>query len=70
MDERNDGVSVLKFLETNFSLPTLASVNLLFDGSTPGGSNYEAAGGQQTGPPARPRDELDEIGNLMECFSF
>ena len=65
-----DLVSVLKFLETNFSLPTLASVNLLFDESTPGGSNYEAAGGQPTGPPAPPRDELDEIGNLMECFSF
>ena len=65
-----DLVSVLKFLETNFSLPTLASVNLLFDQSTPGGSNYEAAGGQPTGPPAPPRDELDEIGNLMECFSF
>ena len=44
--------------------------NLLFDESTPGGSNYEAAGGQPTGPPAPPRDELDAIGNLMECFSF
>ena len=63
-----DLVSILKFLETNFSLPTLASMNLLFDESTPGGSNYEAAAGQPTGPPAPPRDELDAIGNLLELL--
>jgi phospholipase C len=65
-----DLVSILKFLEANFGLPTLASVNHLFDESTPGGPNYEAAEGQPTGPPAPPRDRLDEIGDLMECFSF
>src|SRR5436190_11430331 len=37
-----DHVSTLKFLETVFELPTLASVNHVFDDSTPGGSNYEA----------------------------
>jgi phospholipase C len=63
-------VSILKFLEANFGLPTLASANHLFDESTPGGPNYEAAEGQPTGPPAPPRDRLDEIGDLMECFSF
>jgi phospholipase C len=65
-----DLVSILKFLEANFSLPTLASQNPLFDDSTPGGPNFEAAEGQPTGPPAPPRDGLDEIGDLMECFSF
>jgi phospholipase C len=63
-------VSILKFIEAVFGLPTLASVNHRFDSSTPGGANYEAAGGQATGPPAPPRDRLAAIGNLMECFSF
>jgi len=63
-------VSILKFIEANFDLPTLASVNPMFDESTPGGPNYEAAEGASTGPPAPPRDGLEEIGNLMECFSF
>ncbi len=62
--------STLKFLETVFGLPTLASVNHLFDDSTPGGPNYEAAGGGATGPPAPPRDGMEEIGDLMECFTF
>jgi phospholipase C len=62
--------SVLKFIETVFGLPTLASVNHAFDASTPGGSNYQAAGGAASGPPARPRDGRSEIGNLMECFAF
>jgi phospholipase C len=65
-----DLTSTLKFLETVFGLPTLASVNHLFDESTPSGPNYEAAGGRPTGPPAPPRDGLDEIGDLMECFTF
>ncbi len=63
-------VSILKFIEAVFGLPTLASVNHLFDSSTPGGPNYEASGGQATGPPAPPRDGMAAIGNLMECFSF
>jgi phospholipase C len=63
-------VSILKFIETVFGLPTLASVNHRFDSSTPGGGNYEASAGQATGPPAPPRDGLAAIGNLMECFNF
>jgi phospholipase C len=62
--------SILKFIETVFGLPTLASVNHRFDSSTPGGRNNEASGGQATGPPAPPRDGLPAIGNLMECFTF
>ena len=62
--------STLKFLETVFGLPTLASVNHQFDASTPGGPNNEAAHGNPTGPPAPPRDGIAEIGNLMECFTF
>jgi phospholipase C len=63
--------STLKFLEAVFGLPTLASVNHLFDAGTPVGSNYEAAAsGATTGPPAPPRDGLSDIGNLMECFAF
>ena len=62
--------SILKFIERVFDLPTLASVNHKFDGSTPGGPNNEAAGGAATGPPAPPRDGLDSIGDLMECFDF
>ncbi len=65
-----DLVSILKFLEANFGLPTLASVNPMFDASTPGGPNYEAAEGNPTGPPAPLRDGLEQIGDLMGCFSF
>jgi phospholipase C len=62
--------SVLKFIETNFGLPTLASINHKFDSSTPGGSENEAASGSGAGPPAPPRDGMSRIGNLIECFSF
>ncbi|MEJ7705946.1 MAG: alkaline phosphatase family protein [Nocardioidaceae bacterium] len=62
--------STLKFLETLFDLPTLASVNHRFDHSTPGGPDNEAASGYEFGPAAPPRDQLDVIGNLMECFTF
>ena len=62
--------SVLKFIESVFGLPTLASVNHRFDAATPGGGNNEAANGQAYGPPAPPRDGLRTIGNLMECFVF
>ena len=62
--------SILKFIETVFNLPTLASVNHQFDTSTPGGPNNAASNGQAVGPPAPPRDGRPEIGNLMECFSF
>jgi hypothetical protein len=62
--------SILKFIESVFGLPTLASINHQFDYSTPGGANNEASGGKATGPPAPPRDGLAAIGNLMECFTF
>jgi len=63
--------SILKFIETVFGLPTLASVNHTFDASTPVGSNYQAAAsGAAAGPPAPPRDGRSDIGNLMECFTF
>ena len=63
--------SILKFIESVFGLPTLASVNHLFDVATPVGSNYQAAApGASAGPPAPPRDGRREIGNLMECFAF
>ncbi|HEV8648636.1 MAG TPA: alkaline phosphatase family protein [Actinomycetes bacterium] len=65
-----DHASTLKFLEAVFGLPTLASVNHEFDASTPGGPNYEAAGGAPTGPPAPPRDGLEEVGDMLECFEF
>jgi phospholipase C len=63
--------STLKFLERLFNLPTLASINHLFDAATPVGSNYEAApSGSTAGPPARPRDGDSRIGDLFECFDF
>jgi phospholipase C len=64
-----DHTSTLKFIETVFKLPTLASVNHVFDAGTPSGGNYEAATGP-VGPPAPPRDGMTGIGNLMECFAF
>ena len=63
--------STLKFLERLFGLPTLASLNHLFDTATPVGSNYQAApSGATTGPPAPPRDARADIGDLFECFDF
>jgi hypothetical protein len=59
----------LKFIESVFGLPTLASVNHEFDTSTPIGANYEAAT-SQVGPPAPPRDGLSAVGDLMECLDF
>ena len=61
---------ILKFIETIFGLPALASINHRFDTATPGGPNNEAAGGSPSGPPAPPRDGRTDIGNLLECFSF
>lgn len=57
--------STLKFLERMHGLPTLASVNHLFDTSTPTGSNYQTGGA-----PAPPRDDREDIGDLMDCFDF
>jgi hypothetical protein len=48
-----------------YGLPTLASQNHLFDGSTPTGSDYQA-----NGAAAPPRDGRDDISNLIDLFSF
>jgi phospholipase C len=66
-----DLTSILKFIERLHGLPTLASVNHLFDAGTPVGGNYQAAAaGATAGPPAPPRDNRSEIGDLFECFRF
>ena len=62
--------SILKFIESTFELPTLASINHQFDTSTPTGADYQAAGAATTGPPAPPRDGLAYVGDLRECFRF
>jgi phospholipase C len=63
--------SILKLIEANYGLPTLASVNHEFDTGTPTGPNYEAAAeGASAGPPAPPRDGRDDIGDMLECFTF
>jgi phospholipase C len=61
--------SILKFVETTFGLPTLASIDHQFDQQTPGVNN-DAANGQPYGPPAPPRDGRPEIGDLTQCFTF
>jgi phospholipase C len=66
-----DLTSILKFIERVHGLPTLASVNHRFDTGTPVGGNYQAAAtGATSGPPAPPRDNRREIGDLFECFRF
>ncbi|HLZ81642.1 MAG TPA: alkaline phosphatase family protein [Ktedonobacteraceae bacterium] len=61
--------SILKFLERRFGLPTIASVNHLFDTSTPNFNN-DAALGKSSGPPAPPRDGNDKLGDFFEVFDF
>lgn len=61
--------SQLKFIESTFNLPTLASINHQFDTQTPG-TNNDAANGQTFGPPAPPRDGLSQIGDFYEVFDF
>ena len=66
-----DLTSTLKFIERVHGLPTLASVNHLFDAATPVGGNYQAAApGATSGPPAPPRDGNPAVGDLFECFAF
>jgi hypothetical protein len=66
-----DLTSILKFIERVHGLPTLASVNHLFDAGTPVGGNYQAApAGASSGPPAPPRDASPDVGDLFECFTF
>jgi phospholipase C len=60
-----DFASTLKLLERLHGLPTLASMNHLFDAGTPTGGNFEA-----NGAPAPPRDAREEIGDLLDCFDF
>ena len=62
--------STLKFLERLFNLTTLASVNHRFDTATPGGGNYEAAGGAASVPKAPPRDDNGDLGDLFNAFEF
>jgi len=62
--------SILKFIETVFDLPTLASVNHRFDAHTPVRNNQAVPPGADLGPPAPPRDGRPEIGDLTECFDF
>ena len=61
--------SLLKFIERRFGLPTLSSVNHLFDITTPG-LNNDAAQGKPVGPPAPPRDGLAQLGDFYEAFDF
>ena len=57
--------STLKLIEALHGLPTLASVNHQFDAGTPTGGNFETGG-----EPAPPRDDRDEIGDLLDAFQF
>ena len=66
-DEWNEGK--MNGFERHFGLPTLASVNHQFDSSTPGMYN-EAAGGNESGPPAPPRDHLSHTGDFYEVLDF
>ena len=66
-----DLTSILKFIERVFGLGTLADVNHRFDTATPVGRDYQAAApGALAGPPAPPRDNRSDIGDLFECFTF
>jgi phospholipase C len=61
--------SLLKFIERRFDLPSLASINHLFDTSTPADGN-DAAQDKSYGPPAPPRDGLEQLGDFYEVFDF
>jgi phospholipase C len=56
--------SVLKFIESTFGLPTLASMNHQFDTSTPTTNNAT------NGAPFPPRDGNAAISDLTQCFTF
>ena len=60
--------STLKLIERVFGLPSLASINHQFDDHTPATDNAAATGDK--GPAAAPRDALQVIGDLTECFQF
>ena len=52
-------------LERLHGLPTLASQNHAFDSETPTGGNYNTGG-----KPAPPRDAREDIGDLLDAFTF
>jgi phospholipase C len=60
----SDHTSVLKFIETVFSLPTMASINHQFDTSTPTTNN------DANGAPFPPRDGNPAVSDLTQCFTF
>ena len=60
----SDHSSVLKFIETVFGLPTLASINHEFDTATPTTNN------QANGAPFPPRDGNPALSDLTQCFDF
>jgi phospholipase C len=60
-----DHVSMLKFIERAWGLPTLASRNHTFDTSTPSGGNYNTGGA-----PAPPRDGYPALSDLFDLFEF
>jgi phospholipase C len=60
----SDPGSVLKFIETVFGLPTLASINHQFDTSTPTTNNDTG------GAPFPPRDGNPATSDLMQDFTF
>jgi phospholipase C len=65
----SEHASVLKFIEKLFGLPTLASVNKLFNSSTPTASVLQNATG---GAPFPPRDGQPNsvISDMTQCFNF
>jgi phospholipase C len=60
----SDHSSVLKFIETVFGLPALASINHEFDTATPTTNN------QANGAPFPPRDGNPALSDLTQCFDF
>ena len=60
----SDHSSVLKFIESTFGLPTLASINHEFDTGTPTANN------QANGAPFPPRDGNPALSDLTQCFTF
>jgi phospholipase C len=60
----SDHSSVLKFIESTFGLPTLASINHQFDTSTPTTNNAT------NGAPFPPRDGNPAVSDLTQCFTF
>jgi phospholipase C len=60
----SDHGSVLKFIETVFGLPTMASINQEFNTSTPATNN------SANGAPFPPRDGNSALSDLTQCFDF